>query len=97
MNSSLIHRLILFQISTFLEEKWEVFDPKSLKPLSLGSFVQIISVLFKEIDPRIKINMQNYKEVVFKYLKLYKYPGPVTMSLLKSGNNSLHINFKINL
>ncbi|XP_044759586.1 kinetochore protein NDC80 homolog [Coccinella septempunctata] len=77
------------KICAFVGERSEDFDPKSLKPLTLSSFVQTISMLFRELDPRININMANYKEVVFKYLKLYKYPGPVSMSLLKSVNTNL--------
>lgn len=52
-----------------------------------------MSMLFKEIEPRININMANYKEIVFKYLKLYKYPGLISMSLLKSGNNFIFLGY----
>ncbi|KAL3286650.1 hypothetical protein HHI36_001149 [Cryptolaemus montrouzieri] len=76
------------KICSLLQHLWDDFDPKSLKVLTIKTFVNSVSSLFREIDPRINITMENYKETVIKYLKLYKYPGPVSISLLKSANIS---------
>ncbi|KAK9883565.1 hypothetical protein WA026_001743 [Henosepilachna vigintioctopunctata] len=74
---------------SFLQNRLDDFDPTYLKTLTLNNFLKFVTLLFGEIDPRIKIDKEKYKETIFKYMKLYKYPGNVSISMLKSANTSL--------
>lgn len=56
-----------------------------LKPPTLSSFAYVVNHLMKEIDPRVEITESNYKDIVFNMLKSLRYPGSISMSLLKTG------------
>lgn len=56
-----------------------------LKPPTLNSFAYVVNLLMKEIDPRVEITVVNYKDIVFNMLKSLRYPGSISLSLLKTG------------
>lgn len=74
------------KIEKFLHEK----DPNigNLKPPNINTFINAMSILFKEIDCRISITKENYKEQIPQLLKAFGYPGTVGQSLFKTGKAS---------
>lgn len=64
----------------------------NLKPPTLKTFVTVMNILMKELDGRIEVTQENYKEIVPVHLKTFRYPFAITASLMKSGNfNFSHI------
>jgi hypothetical protein len=59
--------------------------PDIIKPPTINTFVYVINLLLKEIDPRVEINTTNYKDIVLNTLKKLHYPGNISNSLLKTG------------
>lgn len=57
-----------------------------IKPPTIKTFVELMSILLKEIISTVPINSQNYTEIVLSNLKLLRYPGSITMSTIKSAN-----------
>lgn len=68
-------------------------DVGMLRPPNLQTFVMTINILLKEFDNRINITMQNYKEEVPILLKLFNYPGNITVSMMKTGKLYLFFEF----
>jgi SMC interacting uncharacterized protein involved in chromosome segregation len=60
--------------------------PDIIKPPTINTFVYVINLLLKEIDPRVEINTTNYKDIVLNTLKKLHYPGNISNSLLKTVN-----------
>ncbi|EEZ97419.2 uncharacterized protein LOC103314387 [Tribolium castaneum] len=60
--------------------------PNTIKPPTINSFVAVFNLLFKEIDPRFEVNTTNYKDIVLNTLKIYQFPGNISLSLLKTVN-----------
>jgi SMC interacting uncharacterized protein involved in chromosome segregation len=56
--------------------------PDIIKPPTINTFVYVINLLLKEIDPRVEINTTNYKDIVLNTLKKLHYPGNISNSLL---------------
>ncbi|XP_044262246.1 kinetochore protein NDC80 homolog [Tribolium madens] len=76
------------KVRAFLQEhpKCPEHIPNNLKPTTINSFVTAFNLLFKEIDPRFEINTTNYKDIVLNTLKIYQFPGTISLSLLKTVN-----------
>ncbi|KRT81866.1 hypothetical protein AMK59_5930, partial [Oryctes borbonicus] len=62
------------------------YDPEMppLKPLSIRTYVHSIDILFKQLDGRISITLENYKESVPNYLKSFKYKYSIKPSVMKT-------------
>lgn len=62
------------------------YDPEMppLKPLSIRIYVHTMNILFKQVDNRINITTENYKDSVPNYLISFKYPYNIKPSVVKS-------------
>ncbi|GJQ70530.1 putative phage-related minor tail protein [Trypoxylus dichotomus] len=61
-------------------------DPEMppLKPLSIRTYVHSMNLLFKQLDSRISITLENYKDSVPDYLKSFKYKYNIKPSVMKT-------------
>lgn len=55
-----------------------------LKPLSTRVYVHSMNILFKLLDSRITITLENYKESVPEYLRSFKYKYNIKPSVMKT-------------
>ncbi|KAJ8921318.1 hypothetical protein NQ315_002932 [Exocentrus adspersus] len=63
-----------------------VVDASNIKPPSINNFIYVTGILLMKIFPVEKISKENYKEIIPALLKVLKYPGTLTNSLLKTVN-----------
>ncbi|XP_018574148.1 kinetochore protein NDC80 homolog [Anoplophora glabripennis] len=63
-----------------------VVDSTNIKPPSINNFIYVTGVMLMEIFPKIKINKETYKEVIPAKLKVLRYPGTLSNSVLKTVN-----------
>lgn len=62
-----------------------VVNSANIRPPSINNFIYVTGVMLMEILPKIKINKENYKEKIPAQLKVLRYPGTLTNSILKTG------------
>ncbi|XP_063921032.1 kinetochore protein NDC80 homolog [Zophobas morio] len=79
----------LAKVLNFLQNRHNC--PDSIKqilkpPITIETFVFVINILFKEINPAINVQNVNYKTVVVNTLKMLHYPGNIKNSLLQTVN-----------
>lgn len=55
-----------------------------IKPLSIRTYIHSMNILLKQLDSRISITPENFKESVSEYLKSFKYPYTIKQSVIKS-------------
>ncbi|KAJ3643409.1 hypothetical protein Zmor_026122 [Zophobas morio] len=55
-------------------------------PITIETFVFVINILFKEINPSLNVQNANYKTVVANTLKMLHYPGNIKNSFLQTVN-----------
>nr|CAI5851874.1 unnamed protein product [Callosobruchus analis] len=58
----------------------------NLKPPTISQFIHVIETLLGELFPGIKLNNDNYKEVITDMLKVLQFPGTIPISTLKTVN-----------
>lgn len=82
-------RYVYLQVQQYFYDMPEICN--NLKPPTLNTFVNVMNILLKQLDSRIEITMNNYKEHIPVHLKTFRYPGQITLSLMKCGENRLFI------